>query len=165
MSSSHRVSRKPVASDAPPLSPDPQAPQRDGQSELSIRRGGIHWRASTIMVTSLLSGMLLALGHHLFYDHLDGKEVGTSQHIIRGVTPQQLNLTLGTLFAFLVHALLSVAVTTSYTQIVWRAVKKRATTLSNIDTLFHVVSNFWSLVFFSTWWKYPVLFLVGLTIW
>jgi hypothetical protein len=163
MSSNQGISRKPVGSDGPPLSPDPQLPTQ--AILLSGSNGGIHWRASTIMVTSLISGMLLALGHHLFYNHLDGKVVGTNEHVIKGVTPQQLNLTIGTLFAFLVHALLSVAVTTSYTQIVWRAIKKRATTLSAIDTLFHVVSNFWSLMFLSTWLKYPILFLVGVTIW
>jgi hypothetical protein len=52
------------------------------------------------MVTSLFLGILLTLGHHLFYNSLDGKLVGASDHVIRGVTRQQLNFTLGTLFAF-----------------------------------------------------------------
>ncbi|KAE9378213.1 hypothetical protein N431DRAFT_435384 [Stipitochalara longipes BDJ] len=165
MSLNQRISRKPVGADGAPLSPDPQISSQDGQSQLSGRSGGIHWRASTIMVTSLLFGMLLATGHHLFYTHLNGKPVGAPEHVVMGVTRQQLNLTLGTLFAFLVHAFLSVAVTTSYTQLVWRAIKKQGTTLSTIDTIFHVVSNFWSLMFLSTWFKYPLLFLVGLTVW
>jgi hypothetical protein len=161
----HSISRKAVGTGDPPLSPGPQVLSQDGQSQVSARNSGIHWRASTIMVTSLLFGMLLALGHHLFYNHLNGKPVGAPEHVIIGVTRQQLNLTLGTLFAFLVNAFLGIAVTTSYTQVVWRAVKKRATTLATIDTVFHVVTNFWSLVYFSVWWKYPLLLLLALTIW
>lgn len=161
----HKISRKAVASDNPLRSPEPQRPAQDGQSRLVERSGGLHWRAYTTMVASLLFGILLALGHHLFYSHLNGKPVGAPEHVIKGVTRQQLNLTLGTLFAFLVSSFLGVAVTTSYTQIVWRAIKKRTTTLATIDTIFHVVTNFWSLAFFSVWWKYPRLLLLALTIW
>ena len=161
----HSIIRKPVGSGGPTLSPEPQFPSQDGQSQLSGRSGGIHWRACTSMVASLLFGILLALGHHLFYNNLNGKPVGAPEHVIIGVTRQQLNLTLGTLFAFLVNAFLGIAVTTSYTQIVWGAVKKRATTLETIDTVFYVVTSFWSLVCFSVWWKYPLLLLLALTIW
>lgn len=184
----HGIRRKPVSPispTSPPISPDPripsihgqiqeiplndggsqEVPSHDGQSQVSARRGGIHWRASTAMVASLLFGMLLALGHHLFYAHLDGKPVGAPTHVLTGVTRQQLNLTLGTLFAFLVRAFLAVAVTIAYTQLVWRAVKRRATTLTTIDTMFHVVSNFWSLGHFAVWWRYPLLLLLALTIW
>jgi hypothetical protein len=159
------ISRKAVGSTVPPSLHEPQVLPTVGQSRPSGRSGGIHWRAYTTMVTSLLLGILLALGHHLFYNSLDGKPVGASEHVIRGVTRQQLNLTLGTLFAFLVKAFLAVAVTTVYTQIAWRAIKKRATTLGTIDTIFHVVSNFWSLISFSVWWKYPLLLLLALTMW
>jgi hypothetical protein len=111
------------------------------------------------------SAYCLHWGHHLFYNNLNGKPVGAPEHVIIGVTREQLNLTLGTLFAFLVNAFLGIAVTTSYTQIVWGAVKKRATTLETIDTVFYVVTSFWSLVYFSVWWKYPLLLLLALTIW
>jgi hypothetical protein len=105
------------------------------------------------------------LGHHLFYNSLNGKPVGTPQHIIRMVTRQQLNLTLGTLFAFLVKACLAVAVTTAYTQIFWRAVKKRSTILTTIDTIYYGPTNVWSLLSFSVWLKYPLLLLLVLTVW
>jgi hypothetical protein len=161
----HSISRKAVGSGDPPGSPGPPVLSQDGQSQLSNRTSRIHWRAYATMVASLLFGVLLALGHHLFYSHLNGKPVGAPEHVIKGVTRQQLNLTLGTLFAFLVNAFLGIAVTTSYTQIVWRAIKKRATTLDTIDTVFHVVTNFWSLFYFSVWWKYPLLLVLALTIW
>jgi hypothetical protein len=157
------IPRKAVASGDPPSSPDLQI--HDGKTQVPARRGGIHWRASTSMMASLFTGMLLALGHHLFYNHLDGKPVGTPERVFVGITRQQLNLTLGTMLAFLVRAFLAVAVTIAYTQLVWRAVKNRATTLTTIDTMFHVVSNFMSLGHFSVWCRYPLLLLLALTIW
>ena len=129
------------------------------------RSKSIHWKAYTIMLASLLSGILLALGHHLFYSNLNGNPVVATEHVLKGVTQQQLNITIGTLFAFLVKAFLVVAVSTAYTQIVWSAIKKRATKLTTIDTMFQVTSNIWSFLSFSIWWKYPLLLLLACTVW
>lgn len=164
--SQYKIARKAVGSSGPTRSPEPQGYRsEDEKSHVPGRGGGLYWKAYTTMVSSLFCGMLLALGHHLFYNSLNGKPVGTPQHIIRMVTRQQLNLTLGTLFAFLVKACLAVAVTTAYTQIFWRAVKKRSTILTTIDTIYYGPTNVWSLLSFSVWLKYPLLLLLVLTVW
>jgi hypothetical protein len=161
------ISRKPVGSGSgsPTKLPETPAPLEDEERQVSSRNGSIHWRACTTMVTSLIFGILLAFGHHVFYNSLSGKPVGVSETVMIGVTQQQLNLTLGTLFAFLVKVFLVVAITTAYTQIVWKDIKKQATRLSTIDTIFDVISNFWSLLSFSVWRKYRLLFLLALTTW
>lgn len=160
----HTINRKAVGSGGPPTSPKQKSPTEKPHQPPGSN-GGKNWRAYTTMVASLLCGILLAIGHHLFYNSLNGKPVGAPEHVLRGVTRQQLNLTLGTLFSFLVRAFLAAAVTIAYTQVVWRAVKERSTTLSTIDTIFHVATNIWSFLSLSVWWKYPVLLLLALTIW
>jgi len=37
----------------------------------------IHWRYPTVMVLTLLFGLLLAIGHHFYYRWLDGQAVGS----------------------------------------------------------------------------------------
>jgi hypothetical protein len=60
---------------------------------------------------------------------------------------------------------LVVAITTAYMQVVWKDIKKQVIRLTTIDTIFNVISDFWSLLSFSVWWKYPLLFLLALTTW
>lgn len=115
------------------------------------------------MLGSLLLGVFLSLGHHLFYRSLGGKAV--SDHAIHGVTGQQLNFAMGTLFAFLVKASLAVAVITAYTQILWRAIKQQPMQLTTIDTIFDAATNFWGFFRFEIWGKYLLLLLLALTIW
>jgi hypothetical protein len=129
------------------------------------KNGGIHWKTCTMMLASLFPGILLALGHHLFYNRLKGQLVGATEPILRGVTQQQLNIAIGTSFAFLVKTFLVVAVSIAYTQIMWKAIKKQAATLTTIDTVFHAVSSIWSLLQYSVWWKYPLLLLLACAVW
>jgi len=110
------------------------------------------------MIASLFSGILLALGHHLFYNRLKGQ-------LVRGVTQQQLNIAIGTSFAFLIKTFLVVAVSIAYTQIMWKAIKKQAATLSTIDTISQAVSSVWCLLRYSVWWKYFLLLLLACAVW
>jgi hypothetical protein len=158
----YKISRKPVGS-ASTQSIELKTPSEDGNRQVSRQGNEIHWKAYTTMLVSLLLGMLLSLGHHLFYHHLDGKPV--PNHAIHGILRQQWNLAIGTLFAFLVKAVLAVAVTTAYAQILWRAIKHQPMQLTKIDTIFDATTNIWAFFRFAIWWKYPLLFLLALTIW
>jgi hypothetical protein len=137
-----------------------------GRLKAAGRSGRIHWKAYTIMIGSLTFGVLLALGHHFFYNNLNGNPVDTNTHILKWVvSQQQLNTTIGTAFAFLVNAFLMSSVTTAYTQVIWRAIKRGNTKLATIDTIFAVVSSVWELARFSVWWKYHLLLLLACIIW
>jgi hypothetical protein len=46
----------------------------------TIRRPKVHWLAPSVMVSSLLAAVLLAIGHHCYYRWLDGQAVGSSGH-------------------------------------------------------------------------------------
>jgi hypothetical protein len=161
----HTMKHKAVGSGRPTAWSKMEKPSNDEQQHMPGRHSGIYWRAYTTMVASLVAGILLALGHHLFYSSLNGKPVGAAEEVMHWVTRQQFNGTIGCLFAFSVNTFLLVAVTTAYTQISWSAIKGRSTRLDTIDTIFQAATSFWTLFSFKIWWKYPVLLLLALIIW
>lgn len=117
------------------------------------------------MFGGLAGGVLLALGHHLFYHSLQGKPVESNVTLFHRFSKQETDTILGTLFAFLVKAFLALAVSTAYTQLVWKTVKKREMTLASLDTMFSILGNVLAFLKVSVWWKYPFLLLLALTVW
>jgi len=112
------------------------------------------------MILTLIGGIALAIGHHLFYNSLAGKPVEGNYSIQDGkwgVSKQQINSGIGTAFAFLIKAFLAVAVSTAYLQVVWRAVKRQETPLATIDTLFSAPGSVMAFLGVSVWFKYPIL--------
>lgn len=130
---------------------------------------GIHWLAPTTILLSLAVGVLLAAGHHLFYRSLHGKQVRTRGYEILGsdVSPQQLNLAIGTAFALLVKAAPITAVSTAYIQLLWRALLRaaRGSILGNLDAVFSGLNNIISLTKGWIWWHYPLLFSLAIIVW
>jgi hypothetical protein len=133
------------------------------------RLRSIHWLAPTTMVSTLVGSCLLALGHHLFYNRLNGEPVPTrSYHFARtSISRQQYNTAIGTALAFLVRTLLAVAVATAYTQIFWRNAKssKRSPTLRELDWASGTLDNVFNLLNFKTGLKYPTLIVLALLFW
>ena len=121
------------------------------------------------MFTALIFGILLAVGHHMFYSSLSGKPADTDSYRILGgqfaLSKQEVKIAIGTLFAFLVKAALALAVAIAYTQVVWKAVKRQETSLLTVDTLFSILGNVSSFLSVSVWWKYPLLLLLAITVW
>jgi hypothetical protein len=118
------------------------------------------------MFASLLCGLLLAVGHHLFYTHLNGQPTGSAGHtLLGGVTRQQLNTTIGTIFAFLVKAFLVIAISIAYAQIMWRDLKQQPTKVDAANTVFSALTSIWSLIHLSVWWRYPLLLLLACAAW
>ena len=121
------------------------------------------------MVIALLGGLLLALGHHLFYESLDGKTVPTGSYTIAGreLPKQQFNTSMGTAFALLVRISLAVAVSTAYVQIFWRSIKntKQSPTLAELDSANAGLDNVFSLFNIKLGRKYPMLLLLAFIFW
>lgn len=129
----------------------------------------IHWAVPATTLSSLLVGVALALGHHLFYATLDGRSAPTDSYVVVGanISRQQLNTAVGTAFAFLVKAALALSVGISYTQIFWRRVKesRRGWTLGDIDTAYSVLSDALSFLRVAVWRRRPTLFLLAVISW
>lgn len=127
------------------------------------------WQAPSTITLSLIAGLLFAVGHHLFYQHLDSRKVASEDVRILGsrISPQQLNVAIGTAFAFLVKASLVTAVSTSYLQLLWRALLRaaRGSTLGDLDTAFSGLNNIISLSKVWVWWRLPLLLALAIVAW
>ena len=127
------------------------------------------WQAPATIILALAFGLLFAVGHHLFYRNLDGQRVASEDISILGsdISPQQLNVAIGTAFAFLVKASLVTAVSTAYLQLLWRALLRsgRGSTLGNLDTTFSGLNNIISLGKIWVWWRLPLLFALAVVAW
>jgi len=129
----------------------------------------VYWAAPATMVTALLAGLLLALGHHGFYASLEGSEAPTGYYscAMINVSRQQFNTAVGTLFASLVKATLALAVSTAYVQAFWRSARtsKKGESLSTLNTTFSVLANAVSLVKVHVRFRYPLLLLLAIIAW
>lgn len=121
------------------------------------------------MMAAMLLGILFAVSHHAFYQHLNQKRTPTRTRTFAGfeTSQQQINATAGTAFAFLVKAFLTTAVGVAFIQVFWRTLTAatKPMALARVDTSFSLQSNLLSLVTVRHWWRYPLLFLLGLLTW
>lgn len=127
----------------------------------------IHWKAYTKILAAFTAGTLLAFGHHLFNQNLAGTPVITEDHlrVIHGVSRQEFNSAINTTFAFLVKTCLILAVSTAYTQVIWKTIRNQKTTLSVIDSLFSILDDVFILRKISLWWKYLLLIFLAIISW
>lgn len=121
------------------------------------------------MVGWLVLGILFAVGHHVFYNSLNGSapslavyNLGCSQ-----VSIQALKLAAGTAFAFLVRSCLALAISLSYIQLAWYTIKRssRKRTIPDIDTLTSALTNLFVVLHVFAWVKWPLLLLPALLSW
>jgi hypothetical protein len=129
----------------------------------------VHWLAPTTMVVTLFSGILLALGHHLFFKSLDHEPVPAGSYAFAGkeLPKQQFNTAVGTAFALLVRISLAVAMSTAYVQIFWRSMKnrKQPPTLAELDSAKAGLEDISSLFNMKVVHKYPLLALIAVIFW
>ncbi|KAM0418477.1 hypothetical protein ACHAPD_004836 [Fusarium lateritium] len=117
-----------------------------------------HKLTPAAMASSLLLGLLLAIGHHFYYLYLDGR-------IVESQSQQQWFLRAGTGLAFLVRAFLSAAVGIAYTQILWRTLRSKPITVQGVNSLFGVVHNAWDFITWELWTAAPLLAVVAIIAW
>jgi hypothetical protein len=129
----------------------------------------IHWLVPASTVGSLIAGILFAIGHHLFYDSLDGKTPSLVMYDLAGshIPGQALNLAIGTTFAFLVRSCLAFAMSLSYIQLAWYTIKRssRDYTIPDIDKVTSALGNVLVVLNVFAWAKWPLMLLVALLSW
>ncbi|OCL13600.1 hypothetical protein AOQ84DRAFT_263660, partial [Glonium stellatum] len=111
------------------MDPDTQAlvERRAGE----IAHWNIHWETPAVIIVLFVAGLMGAIGHHLFYTHLDGKPAEDQLQKIR----------YGTALAFFTKSTLVGSVVMSYRQRIWHTFRKKAMTISAIDGLFSATEN------------------------
>ncbi|KAI6263723.1 hypothetical protein MCOR27_002085 [Pyricularia oryzae] len=111
-----------------------------------------------IILLFFVIGVGSAVGHHLYYRSLNGREVSSEQE-------QQWAIRIGTGLAFSAKVALVSSIVLAYTQRLWVTVKKRSWTLQNLDDAFSLPTS--PLSFFSVplLRKGKVLYLLAICIW
>ncbi|KAF7596196.1 hypothetical protein BBP40_002726 [Aspergillus hancockii] len=121
------------------------------------------------MTLALVGATAFAAGHHGFYEHLSGRPTRQSWILFArkslSVSDQQVNVSIGTFFAFLVKALLGVAVSVAVDQFAWKSVKGGTTNIRAIDNLFLVLGNVFMLFKLRLWRHYPMTMLLAVVCW
>ncbi|KAI0145594.1 hypothetical protein GGR57DRAFT_506788 [Xylariaceae sp. FL1272] len=124
-----------------------------------------------VPIICLLAAVATAIGHHEFYQGLQGTPPPTDEYeIFKHTFPtrfsrQQINTAIGVIFAAVVKALLSIAVGYAQQQLIWRAIKKRAVELGLIDGLFSSKTNVIDLFNVRLWWRFPCAMLLAVIYW
>lgn len=83
---------------------------------------GIYWRKPTFIISMLLLGFILSLGHHFYYGYLNGRVTGNA-------AKQAWPTRIGTGLAFLITSLFKAGTVASLGQYIWRAVKRQPFTM------------------------------------
>jgi hypothetical protein len=106
------------------------------QSAVSLQavKWRIHWQQPVLMIVFALCGTVLAIGHHFYYNSLDGNIVSTAER-------QQWAIRFGTVFAFVTISFFKVAVTTASTQATWAILRHRSISIKGIDKMFSITSD------------------------
>ncbi|KAF2188127.1 hypothetical protein K469DRAFT_660660 [Zopfia rhizophila CBS 207.26] len=91
----------------------------------------VHWSTPAIITALFVAGVMGAIGHHLFYRHLDGKPAEDQLKMIR----------YGTALAFFTKSTFVGTVILCYRQRIWHTFRKKAMTISAIDGLFSVTED------------------------
>lgn len=126
--------------------------------------------AVIIMVSALLVAVAFAIGHDAFYQSLNGKPVLNAQPLVMlnsslNVSDQQVYLSLGTLFAFLVKIFLGVSVSTVFDQFVWKSIQTQRTRIGIIDDLLSVLKNGFTVLNLQLWRRSPISMTLALICW
>lgn len=100
----------------------------------SSAKWGIHWYTPGTIIFLFILGVASAVGHHLFYKHLDGTAAGDAYH-------QQWVFQIGSGLAFLSKAALLSVLEISRTQWVWVTLRRKFLTLAGIDAVVGVASD------------------------
>ncbi|KNB01702.1 hypothetical protein FOXG_04889 [Fusarium oxysporum f. sp. lycopersici 4287] len=126
------------------------------------RKSDRFWEACNVYVNRpwnmhvlVIIGTLFAVGHHLFYLHLNGKEA----------INQPMMLRYGTVIAFFAKASLGTAVTIAFHQRAWRVVRFKTARVQTIDSIFTANTDFSSLLMWSSIRKAKIGTLLALYCW
>ncbi|KAK7192632.1 hypothetical protein PSPO01_01340 [Paraphaeosphaeria sporulosa] len=111
------------------------APLQQGWPERRIHR----WKSPIMMVVFFLVGLAMSLAHCIFYPSLKGKVVGNSD-------AQEEKIRFGTAFSFLAQISLGAAIWASYTQWLWRTVKRKEMTVGGLNAAFGADTSVLSLL-------------------
>jgi hypothetical protein len=126
--------------------------------------------AVIVMVVALLAAVVFALGHDAFYRSLDGKSVLNAQPLnvlssSFNLSNQQVYISLGTFFAFIVKSFLGVSVSTVFDQLVWKSIHGQRTQIGMVDDLLSALKNGFTVLNLQLWKRFPISMTLAIICW
>ena len=123
----------------------------------------IHWKTPIVIIVAFFSALALALGHHAFYQHLDGKY----PEAVMTLFPQHINIAIGTGFALLFRSSLVVAVGSVYWQAFWATMLQAGSSIriSDLDSLAGMLGSLLEFSNLHVLKRNPGLVLLALLYW
>ncbi|CAG8978280.1 hypothetical protein HYALB_00010232 [Hymenoscyphus albidus] len=115
-----------------------------------------------MMVVSLMAGVIIAIGHHLYYQWLNEQRVGDSnrqQWALRDASR------IGNGLSILVNVLLKAAVGIAYVQYLWKTLSRNFLSLSTINDAFGLGQNLFSFLNWELLPKIRVCVFLALILW
>jgi len=100
-------------------------------------------------------GVLLAIGHHIFYRTLAGRDASNQLQMLR----------YGTVLAYFTKASLAGSIIIAYRQRLWLTMRHKTLYVSTIDGLFEAVEDLSALFNLEIWTRAKVAGLMVLFVW
>lgn len=117
------------------------------------------WKSmTTLMGVALIAGIIIAVGHHLFYHFLNG------QHVDQ-VIPQVWVINIATAFTFLCKTFLVLAAATAFAQCEFRDLRRKGLNVEDVDSLSQMLGDPLGLLLLKLWWKVPIACFVAVVAW
>jgi hypothetical protein len=122
------------------------------------------------MVAALLVAVAFAIGHDAFYQSLDRRPVLNTGSLIPftsslRVSDQQMYVSIGTFFAFIVKCLLGISASTVFDQFFWKSIHGQATQIGVIDDLLSTLKNGFMTLNLALWKRYPISMTLAMVCW
>jgi hypothetical protein len=114
-----------------------------------------YWTPLWTMYIFFFFGILGAMGHHIFYNSLAGREASNQLQMLR----------YGTALAYFTKACLVGSIIIAYRQRLWLTVRSKTLYVSTIDGLFEVVEDLSALLNSELWTSATIPGLMALFIW
>ncbi|KAF7897151.1 hypothetical protein EAF00_005379 [Botryotinia globosa] len=118
----------------------------------------INWQQPTFMCSMLMCGLILAIGHHVYYNSSSKTPAGDA-------TRQAWSIRFGTAFAFLVVACFKAITVSALGQYLWSVVRSKGLKISDLDRLFALTSNPISMISVSVIKNASLAALLGTIFW
>ncbi|SPO04745.1 uncharacterized protein DNG_07430 [Cephalotrichum gorgonifer] len=144
---------QPVGSRTPPApTSSPPPPDSPPRNPSFIFR---YWLPHYSMYFFLIVGVLFAVGHHLFYTNLHGKDATNQIRLLR----------YGAALSFLCKASLAAAAVTAFRQRVWMTVRRKVLTLAAVDSLFAATEDIFALMNLELFRQAKLAILLAVYVW
>jgi hypothetical protein len=131
----------------------------------SRRRTNLIKKTPALMIWSFLSGVIQALGHHLYYASRAGTTVHGSNGSSWAIHSQEQILRFGLAFAFLVKGFFIITVKLAYTQCAWSSIKHRGVSIGGLDALFSAIEDPWAFRKVEAWITSPLGMMLAVIAW